>query len=114
MEFVLAGVFLCSGLARIFGYKRRLVLAGVGQVFAPLELPRGRVVAIGLFEIVAALALVIPITSVSAAVRVPTAAACLALLAVAACIYRVRHDEECAPTVALFLLAAFVVFGHLN
>ena len=114
MEFVLAGVFLCAGMARIFGYKRRLVLAGIGQIFPPLELSRARVVAIGLFEIVAALALVTPVASIPSAVLVPAAAAALALSALAACFYRVRHHQESAPTVALFLLAVFVVFGHLR
>ena len=114
MEFVLAGVFLCVGLFRIFGYKRRLVMAGVGQIFAPLELPHGTVLAIGLFEIVAALAVVTPAAFALPALMVPAAAAALALVAVGACIYRVRHREECAPTIALFLLAIFVVFGHLR
>jgi len=114
MEFVLAAVFLCLGFARIFGYKRRLVLAGVGQIFAPLELPHSRVVAIGLFEVVAALALVTPIPPIPSAMLVPLAGTALALSAIAACIYRVRHHEECAPTVALFFLAVFVVFGHLR
>lgn len=114
MEFVLAGVFLCVGLARIFGYKRQIVLAGVGQIFAPLELSHGSVVAIGLFEILAALAVITPFAFALPAVMVPAAAAALALVAVGACVYRVRHHQECAPTVALLLLAVFVIFGHLR
>ena len=114
MEFVLAAVFLCIGLARIFGYNRRLVIAGVGEVFAPLDMSHPRLVAIGLFEVIAALALVTPIGFVPSAAMVPLAAAALALSAVAACVYRVRRHQECAPTVALFFLAVFVVFGHLR
>ena len=114
MEFVLAAVAIGAGLINIFGRKRRLVLAGAGQIFAPLELSQGRSIAVGLFEIVAALALLTPVAPIPTAILVPIAAAALALFAIVACVYRWRHRQECAPTIALFLVAAFVVFGHLH
>lgn len=114
MEFVLATVFLCTGLVTVFGVKRRLAWAGARQMIEPIELPPRSAIPVGLFEIVAALALVVPIAHVPSAIVAPLAAAALAVLAAVACIYRVRRHQECAPTVALFLLAVFVVFARLH
>ena len=105
MEFVLAFVFLLAGLGKIFSYNRKAErpasgLMGVEYKWAAL---------IGLFELVAALALITPVDFDRHATLVLPAAIGLALLTVGASIYRVCRHQSAVPTVVLFLLAIFVI-----
>jgi hypothetical protein len=69
-------------------------------------------VAIGLFEVLLALALVAPI-GLNLPVALPLlAASALALLTMTAAIYHLRRHETAAPSAVLFLLALFVIVGH--
>ena len=60
----------------------------------------------------AALALVTPVGPWPAAARVLLAATGLALLMVVESTYPARRLEPAAPTVALFLMALFVIVGR--
>ena len=112
MEFLLAGVFLYLGFRTIFSYKRRPKALGAKDLSLPLGMPHGTMIAVGLFEIVAAFALVTPFGPLPQATLVLLAAAGLALLTLAAVILRVRRHESASPIVALFLLAMFVIVGR--
>ena len=63
MEFLLAAAFLWIGFAQILSYRRRPKALGADNRRLPLGLPYGVVVAIGIFEIVAALALVVSLAA---------------------------------------------------
>jgi uncharacterized membrane protein YphA (DoxX/SURF4 family) len=109
MEFLLSGVFLCAGLVKIFSYNRKAKEPGNQETTGLMGLPYTCAALIGLFEIVAALALIAPVgPSLSPTFAIVTASA-LALLMVGASIYRVRHQQSAAPTIALFLMALFVL-----
>jgi DoxX-like protein len=112
MEYLVAGVFLCVGFRKIWSYRRRPKALGASQRSLPFGLPHVTILAIGLFEIVAALALLVQFGPVPQATLVPLAAATLGLLMIAAGIYHVRRHETAAPTAVLFLLTLFVIVGR--
>lgn len=105
----MAGVFLCAGLSKIFSYNRKAKVPGTRETPGPMGLQYRWAALIGLFETAAALALIVPTGSPASANLVLPAASALALLMVAASIYRLRRQESAAPTVALFLMAIFVI-----
>jgi len=112
MEYLVAGVFLVLGIRTIAAYKRRPKALGAMQRDLPLGLPYGLLVAAGLFEIVAAMAMVAPFSASLQSIVVRLAAAILALMMTIAGVYRLRRNQSAAPSVVLFLLALFVIVGR--
>ena len=110
--YVVAGVFLCVGLARLLGYKRKPKALGAQPARSPLGLPYVGNAAVGLFEIAAALALVLPIGMLPQAVLAPVAVGGLALLTVTAGIYHARRQESTVANVLLFLLVLYVAVAR--
>jgi uncharacterized membrane protein YphA (DoxX/SURF4 family) len=113
MEFLVAGIFLWAGLRRIFNYRRRPRALGARHRQLPLGIPYAAIVAVGLFEIVAALAIVTQYGPFSQVTVVRLAAVGLGVLTAVAAIYRVRLKESAAPTIALFLMVMFVLVGRM-
>ena len=109
MEFLLAGVFLCTGLGKIFSYNRKAKDSKIGESSGPMGLPYRWTALIGLAETAASLALIAPVGRHPSAPLVLAAALALALLMVAASIYRVRRHESAIPTIVLFLMAVFII-----
>ncbi len=66
-------------------------------------------VAVGVFEIAAALALVMPFSLLPQVTSAQIAAAGLAILTGTAAIYHVRRDETPVPNLTLFFLVLLVV-----
>jgi VIT1/CCC1 family predicted Fe2+/Mn2+ transporter len=112
MEYLVAGVFLCVGLAKIWSYRRRPKPLGAQRARLPFGLPHGLVVAVGLFEVVAALALLTPYSFLPLAMIVPLAIAGLALLTWSAAFYHMRRHESPVPNLVLFLLVMFVAVAR--
>jgi hypothetical protein len=112
MELLVAGVFLCDGLSKIFGYRWRARVLAAWQMCGPFGLSYRWLFAVGLFEIASALALAAPFGPLPPAVVVRLAGSALAVFTLSAGIYRVRHHEQAAPTIVLFLLAVFVIVGR--
>lgn len=112
MEFVLAGVFLWIGLAQIMSFRRRPKALGASNRRLPLGPPYGIVAVIGIFEIIAALALVTPFGPISPARLALIAATGLALLTLTAAVLNMRRDKSAVPSLTLFLMALFVIVGH--
>jgi hypothetical protein len=109
-EYLVAGVFLCVGLARILTYRRRPKPLGARSAGLPFGLPYGSLVAVGLFQIVAALILVTPFSFVQ--MIAPWAAAGLVFVTLTGALYHMRRDESAVPNLTLFLLVMFVVVGR--
>ena len=111
-QLLLSGVFLFAGFSRILALGRResvpATLAGIGLNGLP---PRATL-AVAIFEIAGAVALVLPMNSWPPYLLAQLAAAALALLTVVAIIHQARRQEFAAPSVALFLLALSVVVGR--
>ena len=110
MEYLAAGVFLCIGLARIISYKRRPKPLGAQSAGLPFGLPYEALVAVGVFQIVAALILVAPLSFMSTIA--PWAVAGLVLVTLYGAIYHMRRQETPVPNVTLFFLVMFVVLGR--
>jgi DoxX-like family len=113
MEFLVAGIFLCIGIAKIFSYRRQPKAPGVSGGHRSFGLPYPAAAAMGVFEIAAALILMFtPFGTLRGADLVQATAVLLALLTIGAGIYHLRRREALAPSIALFLLAVFVMIGR--
>lgn len=113
MELLLAVVFLLVGLSKIFTKNRKGKHAGTGESSGLMGLPYGLAALIGLFETTAALVLITPAGTWPSATLALPAATALAVLMVAASIYRVRRRESAVPTIVLFLMAIFVIAARI-
>lgn len=112
MEYFVADVFLCVGVVKILSYKRRPKPLGAQPASLPLGLPYGAIVAVGLLQIAAALALVTPFGLLPQLTLAQFAACGLAGLTLAAAIYHMRRRETAVPNLTLFLLIMFVIVGR--
>jgi hypothetical protein len=112
MEYLVAGVFLCVGVAKIWSYRRRPKPLGAQRARLPFGLPYGLVVVVGLFEVLAALALLTPYSFLPSAMIAPLAIAGLALLTWSAAFYHIRRHESAVPNLVLFLLVMFVALAR--
>jgi hypothetical protein len=112
MEFLVAGVFLWIGLAKIMSFRRRPKALGASNRRLPLGLPYGIVVAVGIFEIAAAVALVAPFGPIPQDRVALFAATGLALLTLAAAVINARRQRSAAPSMVLFLMALFIIVSH--
>jgi VIT1/CCC1 family predicted Fe2+/Mn2+ transporter len=112
MEYLVAGVFLCVGIAKIWSYQRRPKPLGAQRAGFPIALPYGLVIAAGLFEVVAALALLTPYSFLPHVMVAPLAIAGLALLTGVGAVYHMRRHETAVPNVILFLLVMFVAVAR--
>ena len=107
MEFVVAAVFTLVGLSKIFSYKYKA--AGIDGTASELaiEFPYWCVALVGLFEMLAAVALATPFE------QKIFAAVALALSTLIAGLYRASVQKPAAPSVILLLLVLFVICGRL-
>jgi hypothetical protein len=111
-QILLAGVFLFVGFSRIFANRRLTSGLPAWPGFGVISLPNELAVAVGIFEIAGALALVMPVDLWPPDILPRLAAAGLALVAMAGAVYHMRRHESGAPSIALFLLALFVIVGR--
>jgi hypothetical protein len=112
MEFLLAGVFLWIGITQILSFRRRPKALGASNRRLPLGLPYGVVVALGIFEIIAALALVARIAPIPHPELALVAASGLAILTFSAALLNARRHRSPTPSLALFLMSVFVIVAH--
>ncbi len=116
-QILLAGIFLFTGMTKLFAYQRLIRrLEGLPGREA-VTLTRAQAVPVGLLEVAGAIGVVMPPMFTPEALApdyllVRLAAAGLALLMVGASIYHARRGESAAPSVTLFLLALFVLVGR--
>jgi len=108
----LAAVFLFAGFSKIFLQRRQAAGPQAPSLSGYFALPDGIAAAVVLLEIVGAVGLLIPFDLGRPNILPLVAAAELALLAVAACVYHGRRHEPTAPIIAVFLLALFVIVGR--
>ena len=112
MVYLVAGVFLCVGLSKIWGYRHRPKPLGAQPAPLPFGLPYGLVIAVGLFEVLAALALLTPYRFLPRVMIAPLGIVGLALLTWAAALYHMRRHETAVPNLVLFLLVMFVAVAR--
>ena len=107
MEFVVAAVFTLVGLSKIFSYKYKAAGIDGSASELAIEFPYWCVALVGLFEMLAAVALATPFE------QKLFAAVALALSTTIAGLYRASVQKPAAPTVVLLLLVLFVICGRL-
>jgi hypothetical protein len=112
-QYLLAGIFLIAGVGKIFIFHYKSDAGRSGLSGKTIGLTRKAVYSISALEITGALGLILPISFWRPGLAPILSATTLALLMLAACVYRNRRQEFTAPVVALFLLALLVVVGHL-
>jgi uncharacterized membrane protein YphA (DoxX/SURF4 family) len=113
VQYLLAAVFLIAGICKIFSISQRSVWLPEVQGCEPKGLSHKAACTIAFLEIAGALALVLPLRFGQQDVLPMLAATGFALLTVAAAVYHARRKQPAAPILALFLLALFVIVGHI-
>ncbi len=111
-QILLAGVFFFTGVSKILAYDELVKAVEAKSKGGKIGMSRLQAAIVGVAELVGAVGVVIPVDLWPPYVLLRLAAAGLALLMVAAGIYHLRRQESAAPSVALFLLALFVIVGR--
>ncbi|MGA2632680.1 MAG: DoxX family protein [Terracidiphilus sp.] len=111
-QILLAGAFLFTGASKILAYDKLVKVVEAKSKGGKIGMSRQQAALVGIAELVGAVGVVVPVDIWPPDVLLRLAAAGLALLMVAAGIYHIRRQESAAPSVALFLLALFVIVGR--
>ena len=111
-QLILAGVFLLVGVSKLVAYEKLVKNLEARSKTGPIGMSRGQAAVVGLLEIAGALGVVVPVDLGGPYFLVLLAAGGLALLMVYAGIYHLLREESAAPSVALFLLALFIIVGR--
>jgi uncharacterized membrane protein YphA (DoxX/SURF4 family) len=113
VQYLLAAVFLIAGICKIFSISQKRLWLHQGPGCEPKGLSHKTACTIAFIEIAGALALVLPLRSGQQETLTLLAATGFAILTVSAAVYHARRKEPAAPALALFLLALFVIVGHI-
>ena len=111
-QIILAGIFLFTGFSKIFAYGQVVKVVEARTKAGPIGMSRVQAVLVGLLEIAGAAGLLVPVDVWPPYILTRLAAGGRALLMVGAGIYHIRRQDSAAPSVALFLLALFVIVGR--
>ena len=111
-QILLAGAFLFTGASKILAYDKLVKVVEAKSKGGKMGMSRQQAALVGIAELVGAVGVVVPVDIWPPDVLLRLAAAGLALLMVAAGIYHIRRQESAAPSVALVLLARFVIVGR--
>ncbi|MGP8268568.1 MAG: DoxX family protein [Terracidiphilus sp.] len=111
-QILLAGVFLFTGVSKILAYDGLVKAVEAKSKGGRIGMSRQQAALVGIAELIGAVGVVVPMDLWPPYVLLRLAAAGLALLMVIAGIYHIRRQESAAPSVALFLLALFVIVGR--
>lgn len=111
-QILLAGVFLLTAAGKLFAYEKVVKVVEGRSKGRAIDLSRDQATVVGLAEMAGAIAVVIPIRLDPPHLVTLAAAGWLAFLMVGASIYHARRQESAAPSIALFLLALFVIVGR--
>ena len=111
-QLILGITFLIAGLGKILAYRHLSRWVEARAKGRPIGIPSGLAALIGVGEVVAGLMVISPF-QVSYPYLLPLiGSGYLALEMVGATYYHVRRKEAGGPSIALFLLAIFVIVGR--
>jgi len=116
-QLLLAGIFFFAGASKLVAYRKVVKLLESRPRRKAILLPKWQGVLIGLLEVSAALALVIPTPWLPFALAQHHLLVCmaslgLALLMVVAATYHIRRKEPSSPEFTLFLLSFLVLYAR--
>jgi uncharacterized membrane protein len=111
-QILLAGIFLFTASGKLFDYEQLVRVIEGRSKGRPIGISHWQSVVIGLAEVAGALGLLIPAWLDPSHEVVLCAAAWLALIMIAACLYHLRRKDPMSPTVLFLLLAVLVIAGR--
>lgn len=113
MECLAALVFLWAGFNKIAAVQCQSWTLESNRPRLPFDLPFGFLMLVGLFEIVAALALIVPFGPWPQSTVASVAAIMLAFLTTSAILFRMRRSQPVEIPIVMLNLALFVVVARL-
>lgn len=111
VQVLLAAAFTMAGFMKITSPIEELANGGMSFVNS---FGAGMVRFIGISELLAAVGLILPAALRIKPVLTPAAAIGIAVIMISATIYHLAHGEPFIHTVALLVLASFVIWGRLK
>lgn len=111
-QILLAGIFLFTAAGKLFAYNRLVQVVESRSKGRRIGMSRSQAAMVAVAEFAGAVALLIPVRLDPPQMMVLVASSWLAMLMVGAGIYHLLRRESAAPSVALFLLALFVIVGR--
>ena len=111
-QVLLAAAFFITAAGKLFAYEKAVKVVEARSKGHSVSMSRGQAAVLGLAEIAGAIAVLLPVRLDPPHLVTLAGAGWLALLMVAVSIYHVRRQESASPSIALFLLALFVMVGR--
>jgi hypothetical protein len=111
-QMLLAGILLIAAAGKLFAYEKFMHFAGFDAWSPARKMTHNHAGALALAEIVGAVALILPVQTATPYLLEVAAAAWLALIMAGEGVYHALRHESAAPSVTLFLLALFILFGR--
>jgi uncharacterized membrane protein YphA (DoxX/SURF4 family) len=109
---VLGITFLIAGFGKILAYKHLSRWVEARAKGRPIGIPSAQAAIIGVFEVLGGLMVISPFQVFYPYLLALAGSACLALEMIGATYYHMRRKEPAGPSIALFLLAVFVIVGR--
>lgn len=111
-QILLAMVFVIAATGKLFAYDKVVKIVESRTRGHVINMTRSQAAMVGLAELSGALAVILPVRLQPPHLVWLVAASWLAFLMVGACIYHARRQESAAPSIAIFLLALFIIVGR--
>jgi len=111
-QILLALAFFVTAGGKLFAYDKVVRAVEARSKGRSIGMSRSQAAVVAIAELAGAVAVLIPAKADPPHLVVLVAAVWLALLMVAAGIYHLVRKESAAPSVALFLLALFIIVGR--
>lgn len=111
-QILLAGIFFITAAGKLFAYDRVVKVVEARSKGRAMGMSRSQAAVVAIAEIVGAVAVLAPVSLEPPHLVVLVAAGWLALIMIGAGIYHMARQESAAPSIALFLLALFVIVGR--
>src|ERR1700729_4041465 len=108
-QLVLGFSFLITGFSKIFAYRHLSKLVEARTKGHPIRIPRKQAAVIGVGEVFWGLLVMIPFELSYPYLLPLVGSVCLALEMIGATYYHIRRKEAAGPSIALCLLALFVI-----
>jgi hypothetical protein len=109
---ILALTFFITGVSKILAFGHVRTFLGQRLKGGPIGISTGQGASIGVLEVAGALGVLTPSWIDPNYITVILASAGLALLMICATAYHFKREEPAAPSIALSLLAIFVIVGR--
>jgi uncharacterized membrane protein YphA (DoxX/SURF4 family) len=111
-QLILGGVFLFTGFSKLLAYEKVKKFVEVRTEGRSVNISAGQAAMIGVAEVCGAVGEILPVNLAFPFLLPLVSSVFLAILMVGALQYHLRRKESAIPSIALILLAVFVVIGR--